>query len=263
MNRPARNIVRGSVGSGMSVTSAAARAASMSGRSTGGTQLSATVASFQRARRRDTTRDRKAGSLHDRASLNAQQLCRGAAEDRDALLIGETGCGHHQLDLGAGPGERIVGPDQNPIGTGLGDQMAQRLGGKDDGVEVELAVAQIGGGLLFRQRADAIRKAADHGIGAIGVGRQEAAAGGGADLEAGEAVERALIDQMRQRDGGLERIADRVGEEAAATEAAGWFQLARAERVHEDQHAEFLALRPEWMEARIGELLAGDAAADA
>jgi len=50
---------------------------------------------------------------------------------------------------------------------------------------------------------------------------------------------------------------------AAAAEPAARFQFARAERVHEDQHAEFLALGPERMEPRVGQVLAGDAPADA
>ena len=64
----------------------------------------------------------------------------------------------------------------------------------------------------------------------------------GADLEAREAVERALEDQVRQRDRGFERVADRVGQEAVAAEPAARLQFARAERVHEDQDAELLAL---------------------
>jgi hypothetical protein len=42
------------------------------------------------------------------------------------------------------------------------------------------------------------------------VGRQVAAAVGGADLEPGEAIQRALKDQVRERDGGVERVADDV-----------------------------------------------------
>ncbi len=68
---------------------------------------------------------------------------------------------------------------------------------------------------------------------------------------------------MRQRDRCLQRIADRVGQQPAAGEPAGWFQLACPQRMHEHQHAELLAFRPERMEARIGEFLAGDAAAHA
>ena len=39
---------------------------------------------------------------------------------------------------------------------------------------------------------------------------------GGADLEPGKAVERAFEDQVRERDGGLERIADDIVEPAVA-----------------------------------------------
>ena len=46
-------------------------------------------------------------------------------------------------------------------------------------------------------------------------------------------------------------------------EPAGGFQFARAQRVHEDENAEFLALGPEGVEAGVGQFLAGDAAADA
>src|SRR5258707_14939255 len=68
---------------------------------------------------------------------------------------------------------------------------------------------------------------------------------------------------MRKRDGGFEWIADRVGQQAAAAQPAARLQLARAERVHEDQDAQLLALGPERMKSGIGQFLAGDAAADA
>ena len=84
-----------------------------------------------------------------------------------------------------------------------------------------------------------------------------------ADLEAGKTVERALKNQVRQRDGCLERVADRVGEEAVAGEPARRLQLAGAQRVHEDEHTQFLALRPKRVEFRVGEILAGTRAADA
>ena len=85
----------------------------------------------------------------------------------------------------------------------------------------------------------------------------------GTDLQPGKAVERALEDQVRQRDRGFQRVADRVGQQAAAGEPPARLQFARAERVHEDENAEFLALRPERMEFGIGQFLAGDAAGDA
>ena len=66
----------------------------------------------------------------------------------------------------------------------------------------------------------------------------------GADLEAGEAVERALEDQVRQRDRRFERVADRVGQQAVAGEPAARLQFAGAERVHEDEHAHAPRISP-------------------
>src|SRR5205085_4363537 len=92
------------------------------------------------------------------------------------------------------------------------------------------------------------------------VGGQVAAAVRGADLQAREAVERALEDEVRERDRGLERVADGVIQPAAAGEAAP--QLRRGAGMEEDQHPELLSLPPEWMERRVGELLAVDAGAE-
>ena len=84
-----------------------------------------------------------------------------------------------------------------------------------------------------------------------------------ADLQAGKAIERALEDQVRERDGGVERIADDVGEIAVALKpvlelirravACGWMKTS---------DAQLLGLGPERVELRIGDLLAGDVAAD-
>src|SRR5579885_2850439 len=70
----------------------------------------------------------------------------------------------------------------------------------------------------------------------------------GANLHPGEAVERALEDQVRQGDRGFERVADRVGQQAAAFEPAARLQFTRAKRVHEDQDAELFGLGPDRME---------------
>ena len=68
---------------------------------------------------------------------------------------------------------------------------------------------------------------------------------------------------MRERDRRLERIADHVVEEAVALEASGDLGgHARALRMNEHEHAERLGLRPEWVELRVADLLAVDAAAD-
>src|SRR5690242_2756757 len=61
---------------------------------------------------------------------------------------------------------------------------------------------------------------------------------------------------MRERDRGLERIADDVREAAVALESL--VEADRARGVHENQAAELLGLRPERMELRIGEILAID-----
>src|SRR5256885_9357070 len=85
----------------------------------------------------------------------------------------------------------------------------------------------------------------------------------GAYLEPRKTVKRSLEDQVRQRDRGLERIADRVGQQAAAGEPTARLQFACAERMHEDEHTKFLAFGPERVEFGIGEFLTGDAAAHA
>jgi hypothetical protein len=72
--------------------------------------------------------------------------------------------------------------------------MPQPLAGEHDRVEIELTVLQVLGRLLLRQRADAVREGRDDRVRAVGIGRQEAAAVRGADLQAGETIEGALED---------------------------------------------------------------------
>src|SRR5262249_35408989 len=84
----------------------------------------------------------------------------------------------------------------------------------------------------------------------------------GADLEARKAGERALENQVRQRNRSFERVADRVGQEAAAAEAAAGLQFPAAERVHENQDPELLGLGPDRMKFWGGELWPVAAAAD-
>src|SRR5207245_2370496 len=138
-------------------------------------------------------------------------------------------------------------------------QVAQRFGGEDQGVVVHRL--QIFGRLLLQLDPGVhVRRDAQAVVGAGRIGRQIAPAVGRADLEAGEAVERALEDQMRERDRGVERVADRVGEPAVALESLG--QVRGALRMNEDQDPELLGLGPEGVELRIGELIAGDTRAD-
>src|ERR1700737_1134726 len=108
----------------------------------------------------------------------------------------------------------------------------------------------------------AVREGRAYCIRAVGIGRQKAAAMRGADLQAREAVERALEDKVRQCDRGFERVADRVGQEAAAVEAPARLQFPGSERVHENQDAELLGFGPDRVEFGVGQFLPGDAAAD-
>src|SRR5262245_9278514 len=85
----------------------------------------------------------------------------------------------------------------------------------------------------------------------------------GAYLEPRKTVERSLEDQVRQRDRGLEWIADRIGQQAAAGEPTARLQFAGAKWVHESQHAQFLALRPERVEFWVRQFLAGNTAGNA
>src|SRR5262252_9921795 len=84
----------------------------------------------------------------------------------------------------------------------------------------------------------------------------------GTNLEPWVAVQGALKDHMRERDCRFKRVADRVRQQAAAGEPPAWLQFARAERVHKNEDAEFLGLRPHRMEFRVCQLLSGDAATD-
>src|SRR4029079_7352536 len=68
-----------------------------------------------------TRHDQKSYRLSGR---DAHQPLRGAAEDGDAVRVAEAGRRHHEVDLGAGPREWIVGADHDLANAGLGDQMA-------------------------------------------------------------------------------------------------------------------------------------------
>src|ERR1700738_2433160 len=94
----------------------------------------------------------------------AEQLRRRAAQYRDPLGVAQTGRRQHEVDLGAGPRERIVGADHDLAGAGLGDQVAQRFRSEHDRVEEQLAVAQVLRRLLLRERADAIGEGALHRV---------------------------------------------------------------------------------------------------
>ena len=69
---------------------------------------------------------------------------------------------------------------------------------------------------------------------------------------------------MRERDSGLQGIADHIAEVAVTLKTLlklGWSAIAL--RMDEHQHAQLLGLGPEGMEFRVAYLRAGDVAADA
>src|SRR6266404_2757482 len=94
--------------------------------------------------------------------------------------------------------------------------MPQRFGSEHQGIDIELP--QIFGGFFLerRKRLAGFRKRETAVIGAVGIRWQVAASMRGAQLEARKTVERAIENQMRERDGGVERIADHVGEQPVA-----------------------------------------------
>src|SRR3954453_18066569 len=55
---------------------------------------------------------------------NAKQPGGGSAEDRNPLVVAQSRRAEHEVDLGAGPRERVVGADHDLARTGLRDQMA-------------------------------------------------------------------------------------------------------------------------------------------
>ena len=153
----------------------------------------------------------------------------------------------------------MIGADNQLADADFGCQMAQRFVGEHQRVEIHLAhvlgglFLEFDAGIHFGRDAQAIVRTRR-------VRAEESAAVRRANFKTGKFIQRAFKDQMRQRDGGVERIADGVGQPAVAAKTLG--QLGRALRMDEQQHAEFFGLGPHRMKLRISEFLAGHAAAD-
>src|SRR5260370_16015655 len=91
--------------------------------------------------------------------------------------------------------------------------MTQPFGSEDHRVEIQLP--QIFRSVFLGSLAP-FRKSYATVIRAAGVGWQIAARMGRANLEPREPIERPVENQMRQKNRGLERIADHVGQSPAA-----------------------------------------------
>src|SRR5207302_2132978 len=102
------------------------------------------------------------------------------------------------VDRGLGPAEWVIGAHDDLRGADLRGEMAQRLRREDQRVEVELA--QVFGRLLLQlHRRAALGEGEADVVRSIGVGGEVAAAVRGTELDPREAVERAFVNQMRQR----------------------------------------------------------------
>src|SRR5947209_11498157 len=93
--------------------------------------------------------------------------------------------------------------------------MPQRLGGEDQRVEIELPQV-FSGMFLQRHLAAAVGKGQTAVIRPGTVGRQVTTAMGGAELQARKAIQRPLKNEMGERNGGFEWIADDVGQQAVS-----------------------------------------------
>src|SRR5690606_19029962 len=126
-------------------------------------------------------------------------------------------------------------------------EMTQGLGREDERIVIKLP--QILRRPLLQRSGAALRKRDAAVVRAVHVGGEVAADVRGADLQSRKQVERSLEDQVRERDGRVERVADHVIEHAVAFQAPG--EIWRALRMQEDEDVELLALAPERMELRI------------
>src|SRR5438105_15795671 len=157
------------------------------------------------------------------------------------------------------PWNRMVRAEYQLADTNFGSQVPQRLRCEHERVEVHLA--QVLSWLLLELDACIhIRRDAQCVVGSSCIRRQIPATVCGAELQARKLVQSTFEDQMRQGDRRIQGIADRIGQPAVASEAMS--QLGRALRMNEDEHAELLRFRPEWMELGVRELLTGNACAN-
>src|SRR5918911_5186927 len=83
---------------------------------------------------------------------------------------------------------------------------------------------------------------------------------GGTDLEPGKTIQRALENQMREGNGGFDRIADNVGQQAIALQA--FLEIRDALGMDENERPECLRLGPKGVKLGIGQLLTVDAPPD-
>ena len=149
----------------------------------------------------------QAARLKPRRRLHAEQFRGIAPEDRQLVLVGDRRA-HHVLDRMCLPRDRVVGAEHQLARADLADEVAQAFAGEHHRVEIKLVHVFRRLLLQLDLRTAVLRRHEARMVAAHLVGRQVSAAVRGQHLEPGEFVERALEDQVLQRDRGVERIAD-------------------------------------------------------
>src|SRR6266567_415369 len=200
-----------------------------------------------------------------RLCLDPEEPGRRPAQHGHALRVAQARRGEYEIHGGLRPWVGIVGAHHELARAHLGGEVAHRFGREHDVVVVQLP--EILRGLLLEWPVLGAGASIGEGqaalIGAPRVRGEVAAAVRSADLEPGEAIERSLEDQVRERDGRLERVADHVRQQTVALEPAR--QRLRGPcslGMDEDEDAELLGLRPERVKLRVAQLLLVDAPAD-
>ena len=167
--------------------------------------------------------------------------------------------GGHAVDLGervvVAHVEGVVGAHHHVVGAHLLHQELQVRGVEDQAVDVDLL--EVGA----RRARDVVPALGPQVVGVVhprGVERQVAAAVHGHELDVGVVLQHAAVDDPGQRDRGVERVADHVGEVVlpeplAAGEAVG---------VEHHDNVELLGLGPERPEAPVVEVHAHDVGVD-
>src|SRR6516225_3599416 len=184
--------------------------------------------------------------------LNVQQPGRVAAEDRSALAIVESGCPLDHADrINLSHVGGIVGAHQDVIRTILLDQIVELMVGVDKRVKIDaLEVGRRHPVELFA----AIRPRRRGVVDATRIGRQEAAAMGNDELQVRMVAQHAAKDQMMERHGRIERVADHIGKIVVGKASS----FGEPVRMHEHHEAKFLAAGEDLAETFGRQILSGN-----
>src|SRR5579863_6533370 len=117
-----------------------------------------------------------------------------------------------------------------------------------------MQLLQVFCGMFLQRLIAEVGKGQAAVIGSRGIGRQVAAAMRSTNLEAGKSIQRSIENQVRERDGRVQRIADHVGQIPVALETL--LQLGYALRMDEDGRAKLFGLRPKRIELWRRKILA-------